>query len=67
MLLCRDDQQQMFSLIKEQRRAGGDFRGAGQFKCHAIYQYYAAIDWQVAIDVLSTHALDEVKVVTRFP
>jgi len=29
------------------------------FLCHAIYQYYAAIDWQVAaIDVLSTPDID---------
>jgi len=46
----------LFSLIKEQRRAIEKITGgrANFFKCHAIYQYYAAIDWQVAIDVLST-------------
>jgi len=50
MLLVRDDQQPTFSLIKEQRRAIEKITGgrANFFLCHAIYQYYAAIDWQVA-------------------
>jgi len=49
----------LFSLIKEQRRAIEKMSGgrADFLKCHAIYQYYAAIDWQIAIDVLSTPVL----------